>query len=248
MKKKIFALTLLLAVFSVGLVHAETEAITEEIIVADHRGEVGGEVKEIEEVIEDIDQVLEELKENSKNQVDIKNDEELDDEELEEAINEVLNLEEKEDRNRLEAIYHKGQEKIQNITNIVEKQYNMKKQFILNTKEVYQLTYEIQEDLRYLGLEMKDIVKNKDRTIDKEAYGEIRENIANLKKDVKENDYIIGNIVKETKKYILLVKNKQFKDAAKTFENILILQEQQIDLLKTINENITDLKFILTEV
>lgn len=239
-KKKTFILILALLVFSFGFAYAETEIIFEEAIVPNP---VDNIIDDIKGSITDVEEILEILQEGSMKQNDIFNDVEL-----EESINEVLDLEEYESMNRLETIYIKGKEKIQYIANIVEKQYNMKKQFIANTKEIYDLTYETQRNLRSLGLEMKDIIKDDNRTIDKEDYAEIRGSIDSLKDDIKANNYIMGNVARESRKYIKLVRNKEFINATKTFENILIFQEQQIHLLRIINENILELKFILENV
>ncbi len=92
---------------------------------------------------------------------------------------------------------------------------------------------------------MTDIIKDKDRKIDVETYGEIRQTTDTLKKEIKESDYIVGEIAKETKNYIVLVKNKNFKGAIKSFERILLLQDQQIELLKIINKNVETLNNIL---
>lgn len=240
MKKRLTALSLALIIFNTGFVYAEQGTIIKKENITKQNVE--------EEITVDVNIMLEELEKAIEKQIGVTNDEEIDDEQLEEAVNQVLDAEEYEDKNRLETTYLKGQEKAQEITNIIESQYNMKKQFILNNKGVLGLTYEIQKDLRYLALETKVIVRNKDKTIDKETYGEIRENINHLKTDIRQNDYIIGNIAKETKNYIKLVINKQFKEANKTFKKILVLQEQQIDLLKVINKNITELKVILANV
>ena len=92
---------------------------------------------------------------------------------------------------------------------------------------------------------MKEIIQDEDRKIDKETYGEIRETTENLKADVKENKYIIGNIAKETKNYIVLVKNREIRKAIRTFDNILVLQEEQLELLHIINGNVNEVKVIL---
>lgn len=92
---------------------------------------------------------------------------------------------------------------------------------------------------------MKEIIQDEDRKIDKETYGEIRETTENLKADVKENKYRIGNIAKETKNYIVLVKNREIRKAIRTFDNILVLQEEQLELLHIINGNVNEVKVIL---
>jgi len=63
--------------------------------------------------------------------------------------------------------------------------------------------------------------------------------------DVKENKYRIGNIAKETKNYIVLVKNREIRKAIRTFDNILVLQEEQLELLHIINGNVNEVKVIL---
>ena len=220
MKKFITVLTLslLLATFSTGFVHAEAQVLPQEV-----------------------DEVLNELERMSDNIVDTNNLK------LEEAIEEVLEL--KDDIpakvERLEGLYHRVQDGAKAIAEIVERQYDGKKQFVLNTKEVYELSVQLQEDLSDLRLEMKDLIKDKDREIGKETYGEIRNTTNTLKQEIKENDYIVGEIAKEVKTYLRLVKDKKFRDAVRSFERILILQDQQIELLKIIDRNILELNDIL---
>ncbi|MGN9165042.1 hypothetical protein ACTNDY_07095 [Tissierellaceae bacterium HCP3S3_D8] len=220
MKKFITVLTLslLLATFSTGFVHAEAQVLPQEV-----------------------DEVLNELERMSDNIVDTNNLK------LEEAMEEVLEL--KDDIpakvERLEGLYHRVQDGAKAIAEIVERQYDGKKQFVLNTKEVYELSVQLQEDLSDLRLEMKDLIKDKDREIDKETYGEIRNTTNTLKQEIKENDYIVGEIAKEVKTYLRLVKDKKFRDAVRSFERILILQDQQIELLKIIDRNILELNDIL---
>ena len=220
MKKFITVLTLslLLATFSTGFVHAEAQVLPQEV-----------------------DEVLNELERMSDNIVDTNNLK------LEDAMEEVLEL--KDDIpakvERLEGFYYKVQDGAKAIAEIVERQYNGKKQFVLNTKEVYELSVQLQEDLSDLRLEMKDLIKDKDREIDKETYGEIRDITNTLKQEIKENDYIVGEIAKEVKTYLRLVKDKKFRDAIRSFERILILQDQQIELLKIIDRNILELNDIL---
>lgn len=250
MKKKLILLTVMLAIFNTGLVYGETETIeegtaeylVEKIALDDEVDQV-----ELEQIEEDIYEILDELDKTIEEEKKVVDDEKINDQKLDQAIDEVLNLEEEaETPHKLSNIHIRGYNKIKNIADIVENQYKMKKQFLINTGEVYGLAGGIQNDLRYIKLEMKDIVKDDNRTIDKETYGEIRQAIDTLKKDINENDYIVGKIVKETKNYIRLVKGREFQDATRTFEEILILQEQQIDLLKVINQNIYQLKTILT--
>lgn len=279
-KKKLFVLTLLVTVFIAGFAYAEGEAIdmaeeyVEEILVTDNQGVVEDQVVEeteevveveevekvqevetveeeaLEEIQEDVEEVLEEVEETLEEQEAIADDEKINDEELEEAIDEVINLEEADleegtELNRIEEIYYKGQQRVKKVVNIVEKQYNMKKQFVQNAKEAYMLTTQVEAGLKDVGQEIKDIIKDKERTIDKETYGNIRETTTNLKEEVRENDYMVGTIIKETRNYIVLVKNRQFRDAAQTFENILLLQEQQLDLLHIIDRNVAELQTIL---
>lgn len=227
MKKTITALTLslLLVVFSTGFVHAEPHVLPED---------VNKVLEELEGITEDILN-LDNLSQDSQ------------DPQLEEAIEEVLELEEDESSRleKLEEIYAKVQEKVQNVAEIVERQYNGKKLFVQNIKEVHTLTSNLQENLRDVGLEMKTIVKDEEREIDVETYGEIRDSIDNLKREIKENDYIIGEIARETKNYLRLVKNKRFLEAVKSFERILSLQEEQIQLLQIIDRNVLQLHEIL---
>ncbi len=227
MKKTITALTLslLLVVFSTGFVHAEPHVLPE-----------------------DVNKVLEELEGITDELLNLDNlSQDSQDPQLEEAIEEVLELEEDESSRleKLEEIYAKVQEKVQDVAEIVERQYNGKKLFVQNVREVYTLTSDLQENLRDVGLEMKAIVKDEERKIDTETYGEIRDSIDNLKREIKENDYIIGEIARETKNYLRLVKNKRFLEAVKSFERILSLQEEQIQLLQIINRNVLQLHEIL---
>jgi len=225
--KKIFTaltLSLLLISFSSGFVYAETEIIPQEV--------------------NDILTELEKIPDNFSN---IKVYGDINNPELEDAIEEILELQDDNPSafEKVEEIYEKGSKVVKTISDIVEKQYNGKKQFVLNTKEVYELSNELQQNLKNVRLEMADIIKDKDRKIDVETYGEIRQSTDTLKKEIKENDYILGEIGKETKNYIVLVKNKNFKGAIKSFERILLLQDQQIELLKIINKNVETLNNIL---
>lgn len=225
--KKIFTaltLSLLLISFSTGFVYAETDIIPE-----------------------DVNEVLNELEKIPDRFTNIKVYEDINNPELENAIEEVLELQEDNPSafEKVEEFYERSSKVVKTIADIVEKQYNGKKQFVFNTKEVYELTNQLQKNLTNVRLEMTDIIKDKDRKIDAETYTEIRRTTDSLKKEIKENDYIIGEIAKETKNYIVLVKNKNFKGAIKSFEKILSLQEQQINLLKIINKNVETLNNIL---
>ncbi|WP_353096987.1 hypothetical protein [Tissierella praeacuta] len=223
--KKIFTaltLSLLLIGFSTGFVYAETDIIP----------------KDVNEVLKELEKIPDSL-------TNIKED--INNPELENAIEEVLELQEDTPSTleKIDAFYERSSKIVKNIADIVERQYNGKKQLVLNTKEVYELSAELQKNLTSTRLEMTDIIKDKDRKIDAQTYTEIRKTTDTLKKEIKENDYIIGEIAKETKNYIVLVKNKNFKGAIKSFEKILSLQDQQIKLLKIINKNVETLNNIL---
>lgn len=256
MKKKVFVFTLLLVAFTFGFAYAEGDAVdmadvgedpievleTEETVEAEEFVE-DVEVEELEEIEEEIEEIIEDVEEIIEQEEEI-----IEDEELEEAIDEVIELEQEAELNKVEEFedhYKEGKEKVKEIVGIVENQYNKKKQFVANAKEAYVLTKEVEQGLKDIRYEMKEIIQDEDRKIDKETYGEIRETTENLKADVKENKYRIGNIAKETKNYIVLVKNREIRKAIRTFDNILVLQEEQLELLHIINGNVNEVKVIL---
>lgn len=231
MKKKLFIFTAVLMIFNAGSVYAATNEVVlkEEIQVVD---KVDFELLE-----NDIDDLIKQLEED---ETKIKENKEIQNEELDKAINEVLTLDE-----TLESEQNMRYNRIGNVSNIVERQYFMKKQFIINTNELYNLTIEMRKGLENTKLELKDIIRDKDRTIDEQAYKEIRRNINELKMDLKENTYIVGNVGRESINYIRLVSRGEFRKAANTFEQIVLLQDERINLLTTINKSIDDLNTIL---
>jgi len=226
-RKSLFLLTLLLVVFSTGQVLATGD----EVIEADD-SEVLELEKEVEEIIEDIEEVLEE-------QEDIIEEEEIIEEELELRANDVESIPE------LDNIIGDSIKKGRNILDTIENQYNLKKQFVNNSKTAYTLTVKVKDDLKDVSLEMKDIVKDKERKIDKETYGEIRETTGDIEKAIKESEYLAGSILRETKNYVGYLRNKEFEKASESFQQILLLQEYQVNLLTTVNQNIIELKTIL---
>lgn len=264
MKKKVFGITLLLTIFTFGFAHGEeliiendntvdVENQVEEFVLADEAEELDEqefiedneefvEVEEIEELQEEVEEIIEEVEEILEEHEEI-----MDNEELDEAMEEAIELEEY-DANKFEKIedyYNKGKEKAKVVTNVVENQYNMKKQFVVNTKEVYIVTQDIKYGLKDITYEMAHIIKDEDRKIDKETYGEIRDTTKTLKEEVKENRYMVVNVARETVNYVVQVKNREIRNAAKTFENILVLQEKQLATLYGINNNVIEVKEIL---
>ncbi len=253
MKKKVFILTLFLFIFGTNVALAE-DMVLEETVIDTVEEEVL--VEEIEEITEEVEELLEEPEE-------IIEDEELEetiDEAVEEEIKEVLD--EKEAVEEIEEIKNEvevnsvtpeelgekiesGIDKSRKIIDIIENQYNMKKQFVNNTKEAYRLSIEIENGLKNTGLEMKDIVKDEDRTIDKDAYGDIRIITGNIKQQIKGDNYKAGTLSKETVNYVRYVFNGQFRQANKTFKNMLALQEDQLALLREINDQIIALNEVL---
>ena len=257
MKKKVFGITLLLVIFTFGFAHGEAlveeeipmvepEAmeeveVTEELEEAVEIEEFA-EVEEIEELQEEVEEIIEEVEETLEIQEEI-----LDNEEVEEAIEEAIELEKYEENTfeKIEDYYNIGKEKAIKATGIIENQYNKKKQFVQNTKEVYVVTRDIEQGLKDITLEMADIIKDEDRKIDKETYGEIRDNTKELKKEVRENKYMVIEVVRESKNYVVQIKNKEIRNAARTFDKILILQEEQLKTLYEINGNVNEIKMVL---
>ncbi|MCR2044519.1 hypothetical protein [Anaerosalibacter massiliensis] len=229
-KKNLFLLTLLLVVFTTGQVFASSDEFDEAEEV-----EVLELEEEIEEIIEEVEEILDE-------QENILQEEEIIQEEIEYTLEDVESLTEIGDK--IEHGIKKGRE----ILDIVEKQYNMKRQFVHNSKNAYDLTLQAKNDLKDIGIEMKEIIKDKERTIDKETYGKIRELTGSIESAIKESEYIAGSILKESKNYVGYLRNKQFKEAANSFQKILLLQDEQVKLLTTANTNIEQIKVLLASI
>lgn len=171
--------------------------------------------------------------------------------ELEETINQMTVLEKDMERNLIERIYYKVQEKfriVETVVGVAENQYQMKKDFTQNSAEVYRLTADVKKNSENLKQEIKYIIKDSDRTITPEDYANIRQGIDSLKNDIAANEYIAGSIAKETTNYFRFVKQKQFIKANRSFEKILTLQEEQIELLNIIDNHIKELNIVLKEV
>lgn len=258
MKKKVLALTLFLFIFGTGTALAE-EAVLEEAVIDTVEEEAL--VEEIEEVTEEVEEILdkqeETINEDQLNEVideaieeEIK--EVLEEENIEDIMEEVEELEEEiiAQPNSVNPVefgekIEKGIENSRRIIDIVETQYNMKKQFVENTKEAIQLNTEIRAGLKNIHLEMKEIVKDENRTIDKDTYGNIRVITGNIKNKIRGDNYKFGTLAGETVNYVRYVFTGQFRQANKTFQNILILQENQLALLRELNNELMALNNIL---
>lgn len=264
MKKKVFGITLLLVIFTFAFAHGE-ELIDEEVLMAEPEVAEEGvefikpqdlveevenleeveelaEVEEIQELKEEVEEIIEEVEETLEIQEEI-----IDNEYLEEAMDQAIELEKYEENTfeKIEDYYNIGKEKAIKATGIIENQYNKKKKFVQNTKEVYVVTRDIEQGLKDITYEMGNIIKDEDRKIDKETYGEIRDNTKELKKEVRENKYMVIEVVRESKNYVVQIKNKEIRNAVKTFDKILILQEEQLRTLYEINGNVNEIKVIL---
>lgn len=237
MTKKLFVPVLIFVlVFSIGFGYAETEGLVVEEDLSKSKDIIEDGVRDVEEFIN----LFEGTTTRQSNIVDYL--------EVDGAIEEVIGLDEDSVFDSVENIYLRGKEKLDYITNVVEKQYKLKKQFVKNTREVYKLTSEIQVNLKKLALEMKDLIKDVDRTMDKEDYADIGEALSNLKNDIKTNEYIAGNVAMESRRYINFVRNREFINANRSFEKLVDAQEKQINLLKNLNNNISDLRIILENI
>ncbi|MEY8304281.1 hypothetical protein [Anaerosalibacter bizertensis] len=225
-KKSLFLLSLLLITFSTSHVLASSDDVipTDEVEVLELEEEIEGLIEEVDEIIEENQEIINE------------------EEEIEEELEEIENLTELGDK------IEDSIKKSRFILDAIENQYNMKRQFVHNSKDAYNLTIQLKNNLNEVNGEIKNIIKDKDKTIDKETYGEIREITSHISSAIKESEYIAGSILRETKNYAGYLKNRQFKEASKSFQRILSLQNEQINLLKTVNEDIGQLNIILENI
>lgn len=123
----------------------------------------------------------------------------------------------------------------------------LKAQFVQNSREIWSLSKEIDSNLKRIVQEMEDIVKS-DREFTADQYYEVKQLRKEIQQDIREADYRIGSIAKETITFAKKVRNKEFIKAQNTFNNILILQKQQIEFLEMILENTQNLLILLQSV
>lgn len=123
----------------------------------------------------------------------------------------------------------------------------LKAQFVQNSREIWSLSKEIDGNLKRIVQEMEDIVKS-DREFTADQYYEVKQLRKEIQQNIREADYRIGSIAKETITFAKEVRNKEFIKAQNTFNNILILQKQQIEFLEMILENTQNLLILLQSV
>lgn len=152
------------------------------------------------------------------------------DEDLEQYIDEAIEFEEMQT-----SVY--GARRlygIDSVFDVIERQYNLKKSFVLNTRDVYNLSRDIQKNVKYINSEVKYIVKDDSRNIDRDDLYDLLDNISDLKVEMKNNEYVAGDIGKTSVRYTKQIKNKDFRNAKLTFIELVELQEEQIQLLKVL--------------
>ncbi|WP_042678438.1 hypothetical protein [Anaerosalibacter massiliensis] len=228
MNKKLIALTLsILTLFSSVTVFADTIE----------------EPKVYEEVVKELEEAIEEIEEVQKNRIEI-----LQDKKFNKTMNEMINLQKnkKNTEDEIRDIIEKVFEKSLKISEIVNKQVEMKTLYLNNSKEVYDLTIAIEDDFKIIVKELKRVAKEGNITL--KEYENIRQVVVSLIKEMQEVEYAVGNIAKESRIYINYVGNKQFNKAIESFETILGLQGQQIDMLRTIYTHTTEIKELLEEI
>lgn len=146
-------------------------------------------------------------------------------------------------RLKLDLDFERAIDVLQNTLRHIE----IKAQFVRNTREVWDLNKEIDRNLKQIARELKDIRKS-DRELTAEQFKEIKEIKGELKQDIREAEYRIGSIAKETVIFVKAVKDKKFIKAHDTFNNILILQKQQIEFLEAILKNTSNLLEVLQNI
>jgi len=138
-------------------------------------------------------------------------------------------------------------ERAVDVLQYIVRRIEIKARFVQNTREVWNLNKEIDSTLKQIAGELKDIRKS-DRELTAEQFNEIRQIQREIKHDIREADYRIGSIAKETVVFVRAVKDRKFIKAQDTFNNILTLQEQQIELLNVILKSTTNLLDILQSI
>lgn len=200
--------------------------------------------KKITEEIVNVEEIIENLDEVSKEQ------DKITDNELNNTIDEVIKLQEHDLQNERDFRdkLQKGVNGTNKVIDIVNRQIQMKSQFIQNIIEVYNTAAKIEKDMISIKNELNDIITSNERDLTGEEYEQIKKSIKELKREAKEADYIAGSILKETKNYIGHVRKKEFRKAIISFERIVELQQQQIEMLKTLEKNTSRLKEDLSKV
>lgn len=206
--------------------------------------------QEAKEAVDEIVDELEELMEELEGQKTIVDEEKVTDNELEDAIEEVENLETLEEEEepvgrvvRVQRIggigdrIEEGFGKAKKVVDIVNKQIELKYQFVTNAADTYRLANQINANMNQIKGELKDIVKNPDREFNGEDFDRIKAINKNLRDEMREIDYTVGQMTRETKTYIGYVRGRQFRDAVRTFENMVYIQGRQIETLELILYN-----------
>lgn len=156
----------------------------------------------------------------------------VDDLELDEAVQE---LEELDDKTKEQEVKEKS--RIVRIAEVIIEQIEMRLEFAENARNVYELSKEIKDVLKEIKSELNDIRTNPDREVNGQDFDDIKYLYKKAKNDIKSAEYTVGNIAKETAKYVKYVRNREFVKANATFKNILKLQEQQIEFVELIFED-----------
>lgn len=199
---------------------------------------------EVEQIIDDLEKHMKELDE----QKDIVDEQEVKDVELENAIHEMEQLETLEDEpipraadmqasNNIPSRIEKGFQKARWVIDVVNRQIDLKYQFVTNAGNTYRLTGQINENLNEIKRELKDIVRAPDREFTGQQFDQIKAINRELKEELKTIDYTTGQMTREVRQYIGHVRERQIKDAVRVFENMVYVQQRQIELLELILYN-----------
>lgn len=196
----------------------------------------------LREMVDEINSTIDEsiLKSNSRDDINMESriDESIDyNQELAEKYEEELL------RNR--SFFGDLYDKYIKITNIIERQYKLKKTFKDNASESISLMYNMKADINNISKELNLIFNSPDKELSLDDFYLIMSELKGLNLELKNTNYIAGSLVKESAKYIRQVTRLNISAAGESFETIVELQFQQIELLNAASQSIGNINTIL---
>lgn len=137
-----------------------------------------------------------------------------------------------------------AREKVQKLVEFAIQKVELEAKFIQNTREVKALVKDIHELRGDILSEVKDIIKE-DRNLTREQVDGLKDMLAQQKRDRYSSIVIARDLAKETANFTKNTFTGQFINVYHSFQEIIALQEQQIEVLKAIEQNLEGLLYCL---
>ncbi|MCW7754354.1 hypothetical protein OOT00_10185 [Desulfobotulus sp. H1] len=163
------------------------------------------------------------------------------------AITDMIAEEEEHALSRRER-WENSREKGGRVITAVEKQILLKKAFIDNSRQAYLLASDVEKHLHEIRRELLAILASDAREMSGDEYIAFKNSIRQLSKDGKAADYTAGSILRETRRYIRHVANRDLKKAMNSFETMVSLQEKQLNLLEAMEYHTYEIVLLLKSI